>query len=706
MRQLKIALQGHGRAINAIRLALEPYGHRWVDNAEDADLVIDDGSASAPFCGAVVMGLRLGIGRPDSDGLPTLQLRAYTGSGELFAALDVATQHLGNGQRLCRQTLNSLGEWVGVLVSGFARDADHFSQTALANSAPEHPLPALEALAYLHRYNRTATPVLLEDARVPIIERLQDSLLKFAARPALNIDGQVYSYRQLHQQSLAIQEALRPLLANSKNRPVVAVCLNKSLALYASILAVLGCTAVYLPLERGHPPERQRRMLEHADVTLLLDEGCHPLREQFTALDVSDLPPQPSVDSPLMQRRPASDEACMALHTSGTTGQPKGVLLTQFNLAHFCTWLTAHVHLNSRSRVLQFSSLSFDSSLIDLFPALIAGAQLIVPTEDQRRDPQQLLALLRRQRVSHGFLPPALLAILPADSPLGLDHLLTGGEPCEPRVIEHLAGQCQVHNLYGPTETTVLATCRTLQAGDSNRNIGTPIANSQIQILDEQMQPVDEEEAGELYIIGPGVGPGYINLPRHTERHYVQLTRPDGRVLPAYRSGDLAKWTKDGIELVGRRDLQVKIRGFRVEPAEIERTLQHSQLFRQVAVVIDDASRIRAFVSGPHPQASPARLKQHARQTLPDYMQPVAYTELPSLPCSANDKIDRQALQAVPLEHTATGDRQSPQTPLGKADSTVERLARCAGHTVVDRRQLLQPRRPLHPAVDPAAAYP
>jgi non-ribosomal peptide synthetase component F len=200
----------------------------------------------------------------------------------------------------------------------------------------------------------------------------------------------------------------------------------------------------------------------------------------------------------------------MALFTSGTTGQPKGVLLSQDQPGTFHGLVPRLPEPEEQSRVLQFSSLSFDSSLIDIFPALVAGAELIVPSEEQRRDPYQLLELLRRQRITHAFLPPALLSTLPLDQPLGLTHLLTGGEVCEPHVIERLAGQCQFHNLYGPTEATVLVTHRTLQPDDSNRNVGQPIANSQVLILDDNLQPVDEQVIGEVYIIGPGVSLGYV----------------------------------------------------------------------------------------------------------------------------------------------------------------------------------------------------
>ncbi|NWC94202.1 MULTISPECIES: amino acid adenylation domain-containing protein [unclassified Pseudomonas] len=669
MRRLKIGWVGFSAALNEVRRALEQYGHALVraENAADVDLLIDDGSEEIPsnLSPAALMSLRLGIEALADGGLPTLQLRCYAGTRRLLATLDVAGEPSGNGQRLRQEAISRLVEWVAQHVSGFSRDAGYFSQTAIASDAPEHGLHALASLAYLHRFNQTTDLALQQQAQVPMIERLERSLQTFAERPALNIAGSVLSYRQLHRKSLAIQQHLWPLLEASDTPPVIGVCLAKSLELYASILAVLGCGAVYLPLEPGHPLQRQHAMLENAGAAVLLDDGAHPLRGRFSAVDVSTLDAHDT--PPLMRQRPAMNAPCMVLHTSGTTGQPKGVLLSQYNLAHFTAWFGGHVQLSEHSRVLQCSPLSFDSSLIDIFAPLIAGAELIVPCDEQRRDPQQLVELIRQQRVTHAFLPPALLSILPLDQPLGLAHLMTGGDACEPCVIERLAGQCTLHNFYGPTEATVLVTCRTLRPGDSNRNVGMPIANSRVLILDEQRQPVDEQVMGELYIVGPGVGLGYLNQPQQTAEYFVELSLPDGQTLQAYRSGDLAKWTQYGIELGGRRDQQVKIRGFRVEPQEIECCLRSSQLFRQVAVVIDRDQRILAFVAQPEAQGTAPALQQHARQALPDYLQPTLCIELASMPCTPNGKVDRPALLALPTQPMPAINRCPPQTPMQAA---------------------------------------
>ncbi|WP_442964108.1 thioester reductase domain-containing protein [Pseudomonas sp. Leaf59] len=169
---------------------------------------------------------------------------------------------------------------------------------------------------------------------------------------------------------------------------------------------------------------------------------------------------------------------------------------------------------------------------------------------------------------------------------------------------------------------------------------------------------------GELYIVGPGVSLGYLSTAPVLDSPFVELTLPDGQVVRAYRSGDLAKWTDDGIELGGRRDDQVKIRGVRIEPQEIEQCLRDSRLFRQVAVVIERDGKIRGVVAYPEAGATLVDLKQHARQWLPDYLQPQVWAELSALPCSGSGKIDRQALLALPIQSSLAGNGRTAHTPL------------------------------------------
>lgn len=655
MKRLDILLTGAGQAMTDLARELEQHGHAVTRSGATqaaVDLIIDDGFiAAGDFCAIPHLHLRLGVAAQEHGGLPTLDLLCFLGSS-LISRVPIGDEPSGNGQSLRQRALAHVVDEVALLVSRFSRDADYLRHAPVLK-APDferlEDLLFLDKLAYVHRLNDTANPALLEQAQIPLIERLQQSLIEHAERPALHLGGQSISYRQLHAHSRAIQQRLLPLLEQHPQPWVVGVCQGKSPALFASILAILGSGAVYLPLEPSHPLPRQQYILENAGAVLLLHDGQQALSESVAGLDVSGIEaPNADLDRPLMHHRPELDAPCMAVYTSGTTGHPKGVLLSQANLAHFTAWYADYVQLRAGSRVLQFSSLSFDSSLIDIFPSLLAGAELIVPDDTQRRDPLQLVALIRRRQLTHAFLPPALLSILPLEQLEGV-QVMTGGDVCEPYVIEQLTRQGTLHNLYGPTEATVLITARQLKPGDSNRTLGGPIANSRVLILDDDLQPVPDQTVGELFIVGPGVCLGYLNNPQQTAERYLSLSLPGGETVRAYRSGDMAKWGEHGIELCGRRDNQVKIRGFRVEPEEIERCLRESRMYRQIAVVIDNQRRILAFFAQPQAETARDALKAHARQFLPDYMQPGAWTELAQMPFASNGKVDRKALLALPV---------------------------------------------------------
>ncbi|PWK29741.1 MULTISPECIES: non-ribosomal peptide synthetase [unclassified Pseudomonas] len=717
MRRLDILLIGQSQALTDLALELEQHGHSLVrfdalNEQSSFDLLIDD--ASLPFAGFDAtprLTLQLGVGASQVCGLPPLDVLC-TYNSALFTRIPIADEPGGNGQALRLRAMAELLDHVALLVSRFSRDADYFLHTEPA--APAHferveNLLFLEHLAFVHALNLTEQSWLLKLAQISMIERLEQRLHQSAERPALTIGETTLSYRQLHAHSRAIQQRLQPLLDQHEGPLVVAICLPKCSALYAGILAILGSGAVYLPLEPSHPLQRQQYILSNGGAVLLLHDGQHPLADDTPGLDISRINAEDAdLEQPLMRHRPDLDAPCMALYTSGTTGHPKGVLLSQANLAHFTAWYADYVQLTEHSRVLQFSSLSFDSSLIDIFPTLLQGAELVVPSDDQRRDPLQLVELIRHRQLSHGFLPPALLSILPLDQLQVLAHVMTGGDVCEPWVIEQLTRQGKLYNLYGPTEATVLITARQLRTGDSNRTLGAPIANSQVLILDEDLQPVTDHTVGELYIIGPGVCLGYLNNPQQTAERYLNLNVSGGQTLRAYRTGDMAKWTGDGVELCGRRDNQVKIRGFRVEPEEIERCLRDSQLFRQVAVVIDSQRRILAFLAQPQedrPGAAREALKAHAVQFLPDYMQPGAWTELQSMPFASNGKVDRKALLSMPVSVLENTTRRLPASAdegllleiwaelleLPVSDiSTDESFFNLGGHSILLSRMLLR----------------
>lgn len=733
MRRLDILLAGTSPALERLCRMLGEQGHdaRLAlshDSVQAAlqaapHLVVEDGSLDLAArwherSDCPLLALRLGASGEDNDAvLPSLQALYWCTSASgprLIERQPIELPSSGNGQQLRHCALETLSEWLGVLVAHFSRNPrflDEAPAVQASATGDEHGLQWLEHLAWLHPFNRTAHPSLLQQADTCLLEQIDHSLRAFADRTALNLDGQRLSYRQLHALAAGIQRALLPLLpTQGKQAAVVALCLDKSPALYAGLLAVLGCGAIYLPLDPGTPLERRQRVLKDAGACLLLHDGQS--FEGIPGLDLRSISAVPDQPPPALVQHQVSPQApAVAIYTSGTTGMPKGVLLSQHNLAHFSAWYAEHVSLDRHSRVLQFSTIGFDASLLDILPTFSHGAELVIPSHDQRRDPHQLVALLHRQEVSHAFLPPALLSVLPPEQHLGLRHLITGGDVCEPEVIARLAGQCRLHNIYGPTETTVLATTRVFAATDNNRNLGKPIANTRVLLLDPQLQPVLEQTPAELYIAGPGVALGYLNNPLLSTERFVQLALPNGQRLRAYRTGDIAQWTSAGLVLCGRLDNQVKIRGFRVEPEEIEHCLRASQLFAQAAVVIDEQRRVLAFVVRPQRDDALQALRLHAGKQLPDYMRPVHYQVLEHMPCTANGKVDRQALlsrQPAPL--TAAWPTSMCVPPVGVTEtrlcslwarllelspadiSTDDSFFNLGGHSILLSRLLLEVR--------------
>ncbi|PVZ16478.1 MULTISPECIES: amino acid adenylation domain-containing protein [unclassified Pseudomonas] len=687
MKNLSIGLLGSSRALQTVAALLEEYGHQvvWLPAGGSAlldehDLLIDEG-AGGVNCPANVPRLTLRVfaeaGWSSDQGVALEVGVALPGQWRRLERVEVGAEASGNGADLSARATAQLAEACADHVSGFSRSDEYFTCHGTVAELAGQPLAWLEQAAWQHVHNATARPALLAQAQAGFVSVLSESLLAHAERTALLLEDRAVSYAQLHAASLVIQERLAPLLlSDSATPPVVAIALPKGLHLYAAILAVLGSGATYLPLDPAHPLERRLQILTNAQACVLIhagEQGCEPA---CPVLDVSRLPfmhqgiagQQREALAPrqsLLRAPRRAEQPCVTIYTSGTTGEPKGVQLSDANLSHFCAWYIGHVGLDADSHALQFSTVSFDASMLDIFPTLMVGACLVVPSEDQRRDPTQLGALIQQARVSHGFLPPALLSILPLQTLFGMAHVITGGDVCEPHVVEALAPHTHLHNIYGPTETTVLATSHRFASGDSNRLLGQPIANTQVVLLDEQGLPVGEGEVGELHIAGPGVGLGYLNAPEATAQRYIQAPAwLPGRL---YRTGDLARWGTRGIEIVGRRDNQVKIRGFRVEPEEIEQVLRGSGLFNQLAITIDGQRRILAFFAQPRalePDEATQALKAWAQAQLPDYMRPAHWRLLEQLPATPNGKLDRHALAALPLQERDASAVQGPANEL------------------------------------------
>lgn len=300
---------------------------------------------------------------------------------------------------------------------------------------------------------------------------------------------------------------------------------------------------------------------------------------------------------------------------------------------------------------------------------------------------QALIHLLRDKAITHVTLPPAVLAVLPTEELPALQTIIAAGESCSPEIVRRWAANRRFFNAYGPTEATVWATIAQISAGSENLSIGRPISNTQVYILDSQLQLVPIGIRGELYIGGDGLARGYLNRPELTVAFIAHpfSNEPGARL---YKTGDLARYQPDGnIEFLGRIDEQVKIRGFRIELAEIEAVLcQHPAVRETVVIAREDVpgdKRLVAYIVPDEQLINPksSDLRSFLQSKLPEYMVPSAFVVLESLPLTPNGKVDRRALRApAPVSRSYVAPRTPTQSTLAKILAQVLNLERVGIH--------------------------
>jgi amino acid adenylation domain-containing protein/non-ribosomal peptide synthase protein (TIGR01720 family) len=498
--------------------------------------------------------------------------------------------------------------------------------------------------------------------------------------PAVLYDGGSLTYAELESRA----NRLAHLLIRRGVGPerIVALALPRSVDIVVAQLAVVKAGAAYLPVDPDYPAERIAFMLADATPILVITSarlaGTPPL-DDLSGVVAIDEPAIAHAAAAMPERAPTDDDRAAPLlldhpayviYTSGSTGRPKGVVVPHRGLANFSAAEIDHYDVRPLDRVLQFSSPSFDASVLELCMSLPVGAALVVPPPGPLLG-EQLAEVIAERGVTHALVPPAGLATVPAEAVPRLTEfrmVTVGGDACSTDLVDLWAPGRRMINSYGPTEATVVATwSRPLSPGGGGTPpIGRPIYNTRAYVLDERLRPVPVGEVGELYVAGIGVARGYLRRPGLTAQRFVAdpFGEPGTRM---YRTGDLVRWTVspqptspdrppgDGeLEFVGRVDDQVKIRGFRIELGEIESELRrHPDVGTAVVTAREDRPGAKRLVAYVVPAAGrlidPGDLRAFLARSLPVFMLPAAFVTLDELPISPNGKVDRRGLPAPDL---------------------------------------------------------
>jgi amino acid adenylation domain-containing protein len=524
-------------------------------------------------------------------------------------------------------------------------------------------------------------------------------------------DGQL-TYSELNARADQVAGHLRELGVGPEE--LVGICVERSLEMVIGLLGILKSGGAYVPLDPTYPKERLAFMLEDAKPLVLLTQSALLDKLPHTAAHILCLDridrPGDTADGKKLNDLSRTGDHCSPLayviYTSGSTGKPKGVMVEHGNVLNFFAAMDACI---PRSGVappegerapnvwLSVTSPSFDISVLELFWTLSRGFKVVVysgddvgkienqKSRDENAGDHSIAALIERHGVTHLQCTPSMAGMLLLDkrtrNALGqLQTLLIGGEAFPVKLARELRGVFKgtVLNMYGPTETTVWSTTWQLptNAAPDRISVGRPIANTQIYIVDSNLQPVPMGAEGELLIGGAGVARGYLGREQLTAERFIRNSFEGSRSLRLYRTGDLARYLPDGnIELLGRIDQQVKIRGHRVELGEIEALLNEHPAVRESVVLLrglaNGEKALTAYIVAREGiKLTREDLRQHARNKLPEHMVPAHVVLMEAFPQTPNKKIDRNAFPD-PQEATA-GDNEKAGRP---ATAVEEELA-------------------------------
>ncbi len=512
--------------------------------------------------------------------------------------------------------------------------------------------------------------------------------------PAIVMKNRSMSYRELDARSTQLARMLKHWKCRPGDR--IGFMIPKSPEAYVSIFGILKADCIYVPLDPAGPPERTIKMVQKADVSWILANGraedktgrllsgIHPSDElRLGWMDSGSAAVKMSVkpdfyindldafstEPPEYQNSP--DSPAHILFTSGSTGEPKGVVNTHLNNIHFINWAVKYFGITAEDRLSGHPPLHFDLSHLDLFSTVAAGAQLHPVPPHFNVFPKFISDFIRSRKLTQWFSVPSVLSLM-----ANMNVVKTGDFPDLRRImwcgevlptaslVYHMKRlpHVQFTNLYGPTETTIASSYYTIPECPVEETkpvpIGKACSGEKLYVLDGAMKPVEARQVGGLYISGKGVGKGYWNDPKKTDEVFIPNPFSDNPDELMYKTGDLAVIDEDGLAYFhGREDSQIKSRGYRIEPGEVENALYSLQLTLECAVVGVPSNEFGSpilgcgYVTGPETTIDIKQLKQKLGELLPAYMIPEKWKEFEVLPKNKNGKIDRMLIRESFLQN-------------------------------------------------------
>jgi amino acid adenylation domain-containing protein len=539
----------------------------------------------------------------------------------------------------------------------------------------------------------------------------EEQALKTPNKIAVICKGKSLTYNELNIRSNQLARKLQTMGVGPEI--LVGVCLHRSLNMVVAVIGILKAGGAYIPLDPEFPKERIIYMIEDSKCkAIVAEEGLIKEMGSVTTdviLIDRDWDEISKLDSSNLESNVTSDNLSYVIYTSGSTGKPKGVMVQHKNVVNFFKGMDQHIKFSPQSVWIAVTSLSFDISVLELFWTLSRGLKVVIYKEEDWQSMQiksspleedidvhdrtteseeyySIPRLIEKYKVSHMQCTPSMAKMVLLDKEsetafANLDYLIIGGETFPVKLANQLKiiTGAEILNMYGPTETTIWSTAYKLDGLSETIPIGKPIANTETFILDNYQQPVPINVPGELYIGGEGVVRGYFERPELTSEKFIpHLFNHDVSNNRIYRTGDLARYREDGIvEFLGRLDNQVKIRGYRIELGEIEKEIgKHLKISEAVVIAredtLGDKKLIAYIVAANESIPSAVDLRDHLKETLPEYMIPFTFVRLERLPLTPNGKLDRLALpEPVAERPELEKEFEAPRTDTEKTLSSI-----------------------------------